>query len=62
VLVGSRHTAESLWKAMDDPTVEARTKLGPPGVDIAEFVPRERAAARDGLERLVARLEATETA
>ena len=62
VLVGSRHTAESLWAAMDDPSVEARTKLGPPGVDIAEFIPRGRAAARAGLERLVARLEATEAA
>jgi hypothetical protein len=34
ILVGSRHTAESLWAAMDDPTVPARTRLGPPGVDI----------------------------
>ena len=56
ILVGSRHTAESLWAAMDDPTVEARTRLGPPGVDIEEFQPREPAAARRGLEDLVARL------
>ena len=45
VLVGSRHTAESLWAAMDDPELEARTKLGPPGVDIEEFGPREPEAA-----------------
>src|SRR5215208_7462519 len=28
ILVGSRHTAESLWAAMDDPTGTARTRLG----------------------------------
>ena len=56
VLVGSRHTAESLWAAMDDPGLEARTKLGPPGVDIAEFTPREPEAAREGLAALVERL------
>jgi glycosyltransferase involved in cell wall biosynthesis len=60
VLVGSRHTAESLWAAMDDPGLEARTKLGPPGVDIAEFMPREPGAARKGLEALVRRLRETE--
>jgi glycosyltransferase involved in cell wall biosynthesis len=60
ILVGSRHTGESLWAAMDDPTVEARTRLGPPGVDIEEFQPREPAAARRGLEDLVARLGAME--
>ena len=30
VLVGSRHTAESLWAAMDDPGLEDRTRHGPP--------------------------------
>jgi glycosyltransferase involved in cell wall biosynthesis len=39
VLVGSRHTAESLWAAMDDDALPARTRLGPPGVDVAEFRP-----------------------
>ena len=57
VLVGSRHTAESLWAAMGDPDLEARTKLGPPGVDIAEFAPREPDEARRGLADLVRRLE-----
>jgi glycosyltransferase involved in cell wall biosynthesis len=56
VLVGSRHTAESLWAAMGDPDLEARTKLGPPGVDVAEFRPREPAAARAGLDALIRRL------
>ncbi len=52
ILVGSRHTAESLWAEMDDPTVTDRTRLGPPGVDVARFAPREPAEARAGLERL----------
>jgi glycosyltransferase involved in cell wall biosynthesis len=41
VLVGSRHTAESLWAAV--PAVgglEEKTRLGPPGVDTQEFRPR----------------------
>jgi len=46
VLVGSRHTAESLWEAMGDPALPARTRLGPPGVDVEEFVPLEPAQAR----------------
>jgi glycosyltransferase involved in cell wall biosynthesis len=40
VLVGSRHTAESLWAAL--PAVEGleeKTRLGPPGVDVEEFRP-----------------------
>ncbi|HEX2085395.1 MAG TPA: glycosyltransferase family 4 protein [Solirubrobacteraceae bacterium] len=41
VLVGSRHTAESLWEAMGDPTLPARTRLGPPGVDVDAFAPAE---------------------
>lgn len=39
-LVGSRHTAESLWVAL--PSVEelkAKTRLGPPGVDTEAFSP-----------------------
>ncbi len=58
ILVGSRHTAESLWAEMDDPTVTERTRLGPPGVDVARFAPREPAEARAGLERLRRALEA----
>src|SRR5919108_400485 len=51
VLVGSRHTAESLWAAMDDPSVVARTRLGPPGVDVHAFVPRAPDAATAGRSR-----------
>ena len=60
VLVGSRHTAESLWAAMDEPGLEDRTRLGPPGVDVTRFAPREPAAAAAGLERLRAALGAAD--
>ncbi len=56
VLVGSFHTGDSLWTAMQDPGLTARTRLGPPGVDVHTFEPREPAAAQAGLEHLVARL------
>lgn len=56
VLVGSRHTAESLWAAMDDPGLPERTRLGPPGVDVERFAPRAPEAARAGLRALAARL------
>jgi glycosyltransferase involved in cell wall biosynthesis len=46
VLVGSRHTAESLWEAMGDPALPQRTRLGPPGVDVDEFRPLPDAARR----------------
>ena len=40
VLVGSSHTAESLWKALPDlPNLKDKTRLGPPGVDISAFAP-----------------------
>jgi glycosyltransferase involved in cell wall biosynthesis len=51
VLVGSRHTANSLFEAVaDEPSLRGRTRLGPPGVDVHEFRPR----APD-LEQLAAR-------
>jgi glycosyltransferase involved in cell wall biosynthesis len=61
ILVGSRHTAESLWTEMGDQTVTDRTRLGPPGVDVERFAPREPGEARAGLERLRRKLEAAET-
>jgi glycosyltransferase involved in cell wall biosynthesis len=39
ILVGSHHTAASLWRALDDPDVTERTRLGPPGVDVERFRP-----------------------
>jgi glycosyltransferase involved in cell wall biosynthesis len=55
-LVGSRHTAESLWAAIDDPTLPPRTRLGPPGVEITEFRPRPREEAAAEVRQLAARL------
>jgi glycosyltransferase involved in cell wall biosynthesis len=41
VLVGSRHTAESLWAALPDVKgLREKTRLGPPGVDTKTFHPR----------------------
>jgi len=59
VLVGSRHTGESLWAALDEPGLEDQTRLGPPGVDVTRFAPRDREAAAAGLARLVAELQDT---
>jgi len=56
VLVGSRHTAESLWAALGDPGLPARTRLGPPGVDVRRFAPRDLARARAGVAALRERL------
>jgi len=57
VLVGSRHTAESLWEVMGDPELPGRTRLGPPGVDTATFRPRRTAEAAAGVAALAERLE-----
>jgi glycosyltransferase involved in cell wall biosynthesis len=56
VLVGSRHTAVSLWDALGDPQLEKRTRLGPPGVDVARFTPRNPAEAAQGVRALAGRL------
>ena len=55
VLVGSRHTAESLWAALDDPSVPPRTRLGPPGVDVAKFRPAQHAVAAAAVRELAER-------
>ncbi|MDX6627494.1 MAG: hypothetical protein QOE56_2483 [Solirubrobacterales bacterium] len=55
VLVGSRHTAESLWAALPElPDLSGKTRLGPPGVDVEEFRPRgEREALVAFLGKLI---------
>ncbi len=60
VLVGSLHTAESLWRALgeDGAQVKLRTRLGPPGVDVERFrphEPREAWAAMRGLQQRLQR-------
>jgi glycosyltransferase involved in cell wall biosynthesis len=57
VLVGSRHTAESLWEVMAEPGLRGRTRLGPPGVDIHTFRPRPAQEASKLLSSLADRLE-----
>jgi glycosyltransferase involved in cell wall biosynthesis len=59
ILVGSHHTAASLWQALADPQLQRRTRLGPPGVDVERFAPRPRAEAIAGVEQLAARLQAS---
>jgi glycosyltransferase involved in cell wall biosynthesis len=55
VLVGSGHTARSLWAALPElPDLEAKTRLGPPGVDLEEFRPRRK--REDGLVTFVGKL------
>jgi glycosyltransferase involved in cell wall biosynthesis len=58
VLVGSRHTAESLWEVLaDEPSLPERTGLGPPGVDVHAFRP-----GNADLDGLADRLESGEAA
>jgi glycosyltransferase involved in cell wall biosynthesis len=57
VLVGSHHTAESLWEVMGDSDLRRRTRLGPPGVDVHEFRPRTGPEAAAALADLAGRLE-----
>ncbi len=59
VLVGSRHTAERLWDTLQEPDLPPRTRLGPPGVDIGAFAPREPLAARAGLGELLGTISRT---
>jgi glycosyltransferase involved in cell wall biosynthesis len=58
VLVGSRHTAVSLWEALGDQALIERTRLGPPGVDVQRFAPRGNGEAVAGLNALIERLRA----
>ncbi len=52
ILVGSRHTAESLWAALPDvPSIKEKTRLGPPGVDTEAFAPREVGSGSAGTPR-----------
>jgi glycosyltransferase involved in cell wall biosynthesis len=58
VLVGSRHTGESLWEVLaDEPELPQRTRLGPPGVDVHAFRP-----GSGDLEHLAARVAAGDAA
>jgi glycosyltransferase involved in cell wall biosynthesis len=55
VLVGSRHTGESLWNALPNlPDLRDKTRLGPPGVDTDAFVPGD--AREPGLVAFLGKL------
>jgi glycosyltransferase involved in cell wall biosynthesis len=56
ILVGSRHTAASLWRALADERLIERTRLGPPGVDVTAFAPREPQRSAAGVRALASRL------
>jgi glycosyltransferase involved in cell wall biosynthesis len=58
ILVGSHHTAVSLWRALDDAEVSERTRLGPPGVDVERFRPLAQDDVR-GRRRSLAGLAAS---
>lgn len=51
ILVGSGHIADRLRQAIDDPAINAKVRLGPPGVDVDLFAP---IAPADREERLAA--------
>ncbi len=54
VLVGSRHTADSLWAALPNvPGLREKTRLGPPGVDTDAFRPRPGGPRPGGSSRVV---------
>jgi glycosyltransferase involved in cell wall biosynthesis len=61
ILAGSSHTAEVLFDTVPDPSLPERTRLGPPGVDVDRFRPREPAEALRSIDGLAARLD-SETA
>jgi glycosyltransferase involved in cell wall biosynthesis len=62
ILVGSFHTASRLWETLGDPQLPERTRLGPPGVDVARFAPSAPAEARAGLTELARALAEAATA
>ena len=55
VLVGSRHTAESLWEVLGRAGAPQRTRLGPPGVDVHTFRPGDRRPRAAGRARALRR-------
>ena len=57
VLVGSSSVAHSLWAALDDPGLPARTRIGTPGVDVRRFRPDGRGAAEARLRKLADEIE-----
>lgn len=59
VVVGSAFTADSLWKVMDMEGLEAKTRLGPPGVDTRRFRPVAVGEEDTPVRSLIERLESS---
>ncbi len=57
LLAGSSHTARALFETVPDPSLPARTRLGPPGVDVHRFRPHPEGEALRNLEGLAAQLD-----
>jgi glycosyltransferase involved in cell wall biosynthesis len=54
ILVGSWHTAASLWEAIPDLELDLKTGLGPPGVDTKEFSPLPSSGSEERILELAA--------
>ena len=59
ILVGSLHTGAVALGALEDVDLRPRTRLGPPGVEVEQFVPRERGEASARVAALARRLQAS---
>ncbi|MQA75020.1 MAG: glycosyltransferase [Solirubrobacterales bacterium] len=62
ILVGSVHIADRLLQAVDDPAINAKVRLGPPGVDTTLFAPMPPADRPARLRELAAQLRPGEVA
>ena len=58
ILVGSLHTATSLWEAVPGLGLEPRTGLGPPGVDTDRFSPLDRESRAGAIAALAGEIAA----
>jgi glycosyltransferase involved in cell wall biosynthesis len=61
ILAGSSHTARALFETVPDPGLPARTRLGPPGVNMHRFRPHPEDEALRDLEGLATNLAAETT-
>jgi len=60
ILVGSDHIAQRLRQAIDEPEINAKVQLGPPGVDTDLFAPLDAGQAAPRLRALAATLNPVE--
>lgn len=60
VLVGSGHIAARLFATIDEPELQSRVRLGPPGVNVETFAPRDQQARIAGLQQVISSLGSRE--